>query len=247
PIAAVVVGLTGGALGYAEGEPAMPSGAQAALARDAGNIAAVLNSEIRAAHMRLDGLTSAPMLRAAIETDAATVADMVADGQLLKLRTGEAIELTQIGGHHARLLRLPADPDAPTLLTGAPTRLAAHGSQLVLTVAAPVTTQRGTVGGTLASAAPVDLSVIARQIASGATGAQLVGLEHPIPLGPAGDGAVLTAPIQLDDVAAPLALSARVSLVQRHTLGPVRAASLAFAALLLAIYGAGWLAYRRAV
>jgi tRNA A-37 threonylcarbamoyl transferase component Bud32 len=243
PVAAAVLALTGGALGYADGEAVVPGGAQATVARDAEKIAAMLSSEIRAAHARLDGLASAPILRAAIETDAATLADMVADGQLMKPRPGEAIELVQANRH--RLLRLPAAPDAPSLITGAPTRLAAEGSRLMLTVAAPVTTQRGELGGTLASAAPIDLSLIARQVAGDAGSAQLVGLEHAIPLGGTGDGAELTAPIKLDELATPLALSARVPLVQRHTLGPVRAASFAIAALLLAIYGLGWWLYRR--
>jgi hypothetical protein len=170
---------------------------------------------------------------------------MVADGQLIKPRAGEAIELVQAGHHHARLLRLPADADAPSLITGAPTRLAAYGSQLVLTVTAPVSTQRGAPGGTLASAAPIDLSLIARQVAGHTRGVQLLGLEHPLPVGPSGDGAELTAPITLDDVATPLTLSARVPLIQHHPLGPVRTASFAIAALLLAIYGAGWMRYRR--
>ncbi|HET9620832.1 MAG TPA: serine/threonine-protein kinase [Kofleriaceae bacterium] len=246
PVAAIMVGLTSGALGYAESDPALPGDAAALIARDADTVAAMLDGEIRAARARLEALTSAPMLRAAVETDAATVADMVSDGQLIKPRAGETIELVQAGRRHARLLRLPADADAPSLITDTPTRLAAYGSQLVLTVTAPVATQRGAPGGTLASAAPIDLSLVARQLAGHARGAQLRGLAHPIPIGPTGDGAELSAPVKLDGLAAPLTLAARVPLVVPHSLGPVRTASLAIAGLLLAIYAAGWMRYRRA-
>jgi len=253
-IAAVLACAVGGALWFVEQQAVTTGdgGALAALQLDAERIAATLTTEARAVHGRADGLATAPMLRAAVETDAATVADMVADGQLVRPRGGEVIELVQTGATHKRLLRLPVAGDAASIIApGAPAnRLSVEAGQLVITVASPVLTQAGRVGGTLAIAAPIAPTLLGRLVARDAVTAQLVGLDHPLELasapGPASATPVVV-PIVLDhDLGLPaLQLTATVRPVaQRNTLWPAQLASFGLAGVLLAIYALGWLVYR---
>jgi tRNA A-37 threonylcarbamoyl transferase component Bud32 len=267
--AAVLVGLAGGGAWLVEQQLATSGDqdARAALQVDAERIATVLDTEARAVHGRVDGLASAPMLRAAVETDAATVADMVADGQLIRPRGGEIIELVQAGAAHLRLLRLPAlagraaasiinpsgtpgtNPGGTT--PGAPTtQLSVEAGQLVLTATSPVVTQAGAIGGTLAIATPLERGLLERLVARDAVTASLVGLDHPLVLAGSSSStgtALVVVPIVLDhDLGlATLQLSARVRPAARGQLwGAAQLASLGLASLLLAIYALGWLSYR---
>lgn len=257
-VAAVLVGLAGGALWFAEGQLATSGadGALAALQVDAEKIATILATEARGVHGRVDGLASAPMLRAAVETDAATVADMVADGQLVRAHGGEIIELVQTGAAHKRLLRLPtiAGELPPSIIApGAPaTRLSVVGTQLVLTATSPVVTQAGIVGGTLALATPIDVSLLERLVGRDAESVSLVGLDHPLVLArgsaTAPTATPLVIPLVLDhDLGlGTLELTATVRPAAKgHALRSAQLASVALGSVLLAIYALGWLVYLR--
>jgi hypothetical protein len=208
----------------------------------------MLATEVRAVHGRLDGVASAPMMRAAIETDAATVADMVADGQLIYPRRGETIELVQTGAQHKRLLRLPeVAPSAPSIIApGTPaTRLTVEAGRLVVIATAPITSRGARVAGTLAIAAAIDLSLIERLVAQDARTAILVGLDQPLVLaGPptAAAGIPVILPIALDGELGrrPLQLVATIGAAPGgKTLHALRLASFGLAALLASI-ALGW-------
>jgi eukaryotic-like serine/threonine-protein kinase len=260
--AAVIAGLAGGGLWLAERQQAAATDGEvhAALETAAGNVATMLAMEARASRDRVDGLASAPTVRVAIETDAATVADMVADGQLFRARPGETIELFQGAGRERRLLlRSPAGA-SPVLVAGsdgerATSRLVVDGSQLRLIASTPIQTQRGAIGGALAISVPIDLALVRRRLGDGTQAATLVGLAQPLvittssdPVGGAALAAPLVIPVAFDrEVGLPdLTLVATVAPPAHSAmLRNARRASWGLGAMLLAIYAAGWLAHRR--
>src|SRR5258706_15377119 len=82
--------------------------ARAAIEGDAERIALVIDAAARSAHARADGFATSPMLRNAIETDAATVRDIFVNEMAFVPARGEVIELFQIrDGKPVSLVRLP--------------------------------------------------------------------------------------------------------------------------------------------
>lgn len=91
----------GGAFGlrYAEQRVAMSTddAALVALQGDAKRIAADLDAQQRAVQLRADSIASTPLLGSAMQTDAATIADLVHDGRLpLSARRDERIEVGRL-------------------------------------------------------------------------------------------------------------------------------------------------------
>jgi serine/threonine-protein kinase len=130
-------------------------------AREADQLAAALDNLAGAAELRAQGFATSPMLRAAIETDAATLEDLAREGNLFQVQSGETLEVIQLrDGRAATLLRLPtgalplvARPDHPTLVVDA------VGARVV--VSAPINNTKSTVGGSLVLATGVDLRALA--------------------------------------------------------------------------------------
>ena len=206
---------------------------------DATAIGAALDRGVDSAQMRAEGVAAMPMLRAGIETDAATLQDMIANEMMLKPQPGEVIELFQVrDGGPAPVLRIPADGRAITL-AGSHARLAPDGKSIELIATAPVRNQQGIEGGTLAVAIGVDLKGVGA-LASHTHGAKLTGLEQPIELA-AGDamGEAVTVPITTK-AAQGLTLVASVSAAGATSgpnwVVPVRYACFALAGLLLVVY-----------
>jgi hypothetical protein len=198
----------------------------AALDTDAEKLADLLDSEARAARLRAGGIAAMPMLRAAIETDAATLQDMAGSDFIFTPMPGEVLELFQLpeNGPPTSILRgvLPPAPLRSILRipgTGPPiqpvlgnqTRITRDGDRITIIASAPVARQRAGIGGAVAISVPVDLAPLQKRIAEHTRSAALVGLGEPLPLvGAAGDGRAVTVPLAIgsDLQAGPLALAA---------------------------------------
>ncbi len=193
-VAALVAGAAGAALLAADpGSHAVEDPNLALLRGDADKIVATVDAAIHASQQRVDGLAQAPMLRAAIETDAATIHDMFAGDFKLQLGTGEAFQLLQQGGT-TTLTPMIRIPDGPPL--AAPSdlrpRLHATATGLQVVTATQVMTQRGGIGGEIVLTVPVELADVDRQITTHARGAILKGLEAPVTLVAPGQAGVPT-------------------------------------------------------
>ena len=186
-IAALLVGGAGAALMAVEPKPSQTTlantdAARKALEEAAGKIGATLDSQAQASHMRAEGIASLPMLRAAIETDTATLKDMVKDRDVLfKAAPGEVLEIFQVrDGKSSTMLRVPAEATALKPIGDKETRLETAGGNLQLVVGAPVVNQKGVNEGVIALSQPVDLAVIRQQVTPHTKAAALVGLDKPV-------------------------------------------------------------------
>ena len=232
-VAAVAAGAAGGALLAVRSAAAARDRAaiRAALTTEAEHFASALQAQARAARQRAEGVAMAPMLRAAIDTDAATIQDLATSESLFTTATGESFEV--FIAHGPRLVsavRVPAA--APPLAQGETdataeqTRLFASGGRLALAVTVPVSAQRSDHAGALGFATPIDLTTFADHVGRHARAATLTGLGLPVIV--TGDdhatGDRISIPIPFDDgfVAGPVALEATVA-----TIGNPRGASAA--------------------
>ena len=188
-VGALVAGITGGALMYLDGQAKQQATGEdlsqknAAIQRSVDSLGAAIENTITATQLRAEGIAQTPMLRAAIETDAATVKDMVGSDFLFKPAPGEVFELVQIrDGNRASLLRIPADAPALDALAPGEARVRSDGKALLTTVATPISTQKGAAGGVVELQAQVDVAPITGAIAPLVVDAKLVGLGAPIVL-----------------------------------------------------------------
>jgi serine/threonine protein kinase len=175
-------------------------------------LTSTVRDAVRAAHLRADAVASTPMLRAAIETDAATLRDMAGQDFLFTPKTGEVLEVFQLREPGVQsLLRIPATARAIAPITGNETRIEAAGEQLTVVASAPIATQQATIGGALAIAVPVELGPIKERVAAHAARATLVGFASPITLAgtsSSGAGTPVSIPVVLEGVPGSLAISA---------------------------------------
>jgi serine/threonine protein kinase len=150
---------------------------------DAEKLASAIEAATKGAQLRAGGFAQSPQLRAAVETDAATVKDMVKGDFMVTPAAGEIFELFQL--HDQTIVPMLLIPDGAPLPARADNqpRLHTDGKTLAVVVSAPVLTQRSTVGGGVALSVPIDLAPIAQQLATHTSGASLQGLDHPVPLG----------------------------------------------------------------
>jgi tRNA A-37 threonylcarbamoyl transferase component Bud32 len=242
----------------------------AALDADAEKLANLIDGEARAAQLRANGIAAMPMLRAAIETDAATVHDMAGSDFLFTPASGEVLELFQISDRGApaslpalppaprsgsppvslrSMLRIPeTSPPIPPVL-GNQTRLTRDGDKLRILAGAPVAKQRAGIGGAVALSVPIDLAPLEKRIADHVRSMALVGLGEPLPLvGAPGNGRAVTVPLPIgsDLQAGPLALAA---VVPRPAIRPelrfVRLGCWGLAGVLLALFAANLLRGRK--
>jgi hypothetical protein len=147
--------------------------------------------------MRADGIATTPMLRAAIETDAATLHDLASTEMVFTAETGEVLEVFQIRADHATsLLRIPKSAPALHALPGRDTRVTSDGRGVTLFASAPISGYSAVLAGGLVIATPVDLSSIRRGLEDHAVRALLTGLGEDITLAGPSDG-VWIAPVKL--------------------------------------------------
>jgi serine/threonine-protein kinase len=170
----------------------------AALQADADKISAVLDNEARAIHSRAESIASSPVLRAAIETDAATIRDLATGEHVFSAKPGEVIEIFQMkDGKPVHAVRLPERAAQLVVPDGATARVDTDGEHITITAGVPVTPQgKDTTAGSVVIASSVDLAAIQHSVGEHTLGATLNGLAKPIELVKAGKpGAAVTAKI----------------------------------------------------
>jgi tRNA A-37 threonylcarbamoyl transferase component Bud32 len=247
-VAAVVAGGVGFGLMAAERPPAPTTTDRAsrdALKADAEQIARAVESAVNAARLRTDGIATSPMLRAAVETDAATLRDMSKGDLVFTVNPGEVLEVFQTRDQKTTsLLRLPAAAPAIELGSGIKARVAAEkGGTIAVTVVSPIAGYQPSISGSIALVVPVDLSSLQARIGDRVLRASVVGLAEPVVLarGDSPPGTVIAVPIVMspDLEVPPLSLAAEIPVQAppgRDPLVIVRYASWGVAGLLLVIY-----------
>ena len=188
-----------------------------ALKTDADKLASLLDGEAKAAHLRASGIAQTPMLRAAIETDAATLKDMVGADFIIAPKAGEVMEVFQLREQQepASLLRIPAGAPTLEVLAQGETRLAAMGDEIAVLASEPVMRQQGGQGGVVVLASRVNLGPVKAAFSEHALAATLTGLDKPVALvsGTDGAGSPTTIPVAAGDLR--LSVSATVPQLRR--------------------------------
>ncbi|HEX6836498.1 MAG TPA: hypothetical protein VF334_07980, partial [Polyangia bacterium] len=183
--------------------------AEATLVAD--RLGALLSTAIATARVRGEGLAAMPTVRAAIETDVATVRDMArAEGFVFAPAEHEVIEIFQVAPHKRplSLLRAPETSRTLAIARANEVRVDEEGGALVVTVAVPSQPlyAHGALRGAVAVATRVDLSPLLSSLATSGIGADLVGVGDPVALTPhrPGEGAARTVsvPVPLGNVPA---------------------------------------------
>ena len=154
----------------------------AALEHQAAEIGLTVEAAAHAAHQRAQSVANTPMMRAAILTDAATVADVMKSEFKFQLAPGEVVELFQI--HDAQidtLIRLPATAAAlPKVRDRDATIVQLDGGGLRVVVGTHVDRIKdgagydASIAGMFMLSSPVGLEAIRQQIAEHADDATLV-------------------------------------------------------------------------
>jgi hypothetical protein len=221
--------------------------AAAKLDGDAQRIAAQIEQTMQSTQLRAKAIATAPIIRAAIETDVATMRDVVDKEYKLSLGAKETLEMFQVaGGAATSLLRVP--PDAPALptQTGPTAKLEARGRDaLAVVIGEPIARQQANaVVGEVVLAAPIELADAQRALADHTTAASLAGLGAEIALVPGdGDGAApeRVALRKIGDVpAGALVLVAAPQLERAGWVGPATYIAACIALLLLMTYAMAW-------
>ena len=143
-------------------------------------IGSTLDNEARAAQVRIDAVATSPMLRAAIETDAQTLADMARDKDLLfPVKGSETLEVFQITDKRVSMLRVPANAPALESVVPGKALLASRLDGIAIVVAAKVTSQSDITGEVVLSV-PVDLAAIKERLATVVDEGIVMGLTIPV-------------------------------------------------------------------
>jgi hypothetical protein len=171
-------------------------------------LAMALDATAGTAHQRSAKLASDPVLRAAILTDAQTVADLVASEHFpLAPLAGETMELFQRDGDSVTsLVRTPPGGTPLHWMPGSGTRLETIGNALVVIVSAEVDRlkdgvgYKATISGSLAIADPIGLDRVRAELGKVCATAVLDG---------AGKGSLVVLPPSPGAVGAPVRLTVR--------------------------------------
>ena len=243
------------------GPPVVAASTRTALELEAKGVASAIEAAARAAEVRAQRIAQATMVRAAVMTDKATVADMaksdfeytpIKDERLIQ---GETLELFQLrGGQVISLLRIPATAPPIQPLHGHDMRIDPVPAGVDVAVGCPVEQYKdgpgypAGVSGAIALSIPIDLAFVRQQLTSDARDATLVGLAAPVVLAghPSASeaGPVLRLPIQLgpDRHLAAMALEVhpKARRGQPGWVGPVRYACAGLALVMLVVAALVW-------
>jgi hypothetical protein len=221
---------------------------------EAQRIASAIDLSAKSAHVQADGVAMTPMVRAAIETDAATMADVAKNEIHLALNPGETLEVFQVrGGSPTTLLRWPASATPLRPVPGHGTRLENSGkSSLDVVAGAPIAPQGERQGekntgveGEVAMSTPVDLALTRQRLSALVVAASLVGVGEPLVLighnADAGDTTQVSFPVQpsADWRLPTMNLNAELASRRPRWIAPARYACVALsgAMLLLFVFG----------
>ncbi|CAN5686229.1 hypothetical protein BH11MYX1_BH11MYX1_49360 [soil metagenome] len=205
-------------------------------------VAVTLDGEVHAAQLRVEAIASSSMLRAGIQTDAATLRDMAKDQDIVfSLGPGERAEVFQSGARGSvSLLRVPVNAVPIDTVVANQAVLEVQGSTASIVVSAPVKTA-GVIAGIVALATPIDVSRMKGGHFEQLTGVTLTGLGQPLALGggPAATGTAITAPVPTALKGAALAITATLaapSTTNDHIMKSARYACAVLATLFLLMY-----------
>ena len=247
-IGAVLAGLVAGAVtvaGNVIGSADLRS-QRAALDGDAERLASLLEAGVQSAHMRADSIATTPVLRNAIETDAATLQDLFANEMLFTPSSGDELELFQlVDDQPTSAVRIPAKAPRLGPIRGRDARFEVRDGAVVVAVGAPVAGYKRPIAGIVEIATTIDLGAAKTRLAEHALQATLTGLDSAVPIvagtSPAGASISIAVP-------APAAIKADLQLVviprsnggDLGWVAPTRYASIGLAALLLLAYAIGF-------
>jgi hypothetical protein len=210
------------------------------LSADVERVASAFDAAARSAHMRADGIATTPMLRAAIETDAATLHDLAHSEMVFIAGAGEALEVYQFTGDKpTSLLRIPKTAQALPPLRGRDTRIGADGRGVTVLASAPISGYRAGVAGGIVISTPVDLAAVRRALEDHTVGASLTGMGSALVLvEPHGDADAAPVRLALPSSGDWTSGAAALSVIPKPAAGltwarPVRAASGGLSVLLL--------------
>lgn len=163
-------------------------------------VATTLDGDAHAAQVRADAIASSTMLRAAIQTDAATIADMFKDQDVaVTLGKGERIEIFQTrDSSSVSLFRYPAGSAPITPVAPGTARLELDGNTVTVVVTTQVAKQGGGAVGSIALASPIELPRAQGQGYEHLGGVALTGFPKPLALGgsaAAAKGTTINVPI----------------------------------------------------
>jgi hypothetical protein len=161
-----------------------------ALEHQASELGLTIDAAVRAAHQRAQSVADTPMMRAAILTDAATVADVMKNEFKFQLAPGEVVELFQIhDGQIDSLIRMPATARAlPRVQDRDVAMVEIDGASLRVVAGARVARIRDGEGydarttGMFMLSSPVGLEALREQIAAYAGDATLLDAGRAIHL-----------------------------------------------------------------
>jgi hypothetical protein len=153
-----------------------------ALEHQAAELGLTIDAAARAAHQRAQSVANTPMMRAAILTDAATVADVMKSEFRFELAPGEVVELFQVhDGEIDTLIRMPATaPALPRVQDRDVTRIEIDSAGLRVIAGAHVDRLKDGEGydarmaGMFMLSSPVGVEAIRQRIAEYAEDATLV-------------------------------------------------------------------------
>jgi hypothetical protein len=232
-LAAALVIAAAGAASFFMPAAAPASADRALLQGDAALIGKAIDQAAESAHMRADGFAALPMLRAGIDTDAATLQDMASTEALMKAAPNEIIEIFQSrDGHDTSVLRIPAS--APPLEAAS---VRTDGTTLWVVARTAIKSQSGAAAGTIAVAEPADVTAAKRSLGEHATAAALT-TTPPLVFVPSATQGAVTLPLP-SKVAPQLSLvvgAAPTATGVPSLLPIVRLACFAAGALLLAVF-----------
>jgi len=187
-VTALAVSVADRMIGGAEDRAAV-----SALNADVERLASTFDASARAAQLRADGIATTPMLRAAIETDAATLRDLASSEMVFTAGQGESLEVFRFAaGRATSLLRIPKTAPALQALDGRNTRFRSDGLGVTLLASAPISGYRAGVAGGIVVSSPVDIAAIRRALDEHTAGASLIGLGGELVLVDARGGAGAT-------------------------------------------------------
>jgi len=180
--AAFVLSQKGGGSKAATPGPTQPAAGGSQVSTLAEFIGTTLDADAHGATVRAEAIASSSMLRAGIETDAKTLADMAKDNDVtFPIKQGEVVDVIQIkDSGRTPLLHWPqGSPQIPAPPPGKTQLAVINGALNVVATAAIPKRQGGAVGGEIVIAVPIDLEVIRKKVTIPSS---IVGLASPIVL-----------------------------------------------------------------
>jgi hypothetical protein len=218
-----------------------------AVEMEAERIASSIDLSAKSAHVQADGVAKTPMVRAAIETDAATMNDVAKNEIHLALNPGETLEVFQVRGESATtLFRWPASATPLRPVSGHGTRLENSGkSSLDVVAGAPIDPQgerKAKVGGEVAMSIPVDLALTRQRLSALVVEASLAGAGQPLALIAAragiGETTQVSFPVQpsADWKLPTMRLTAEIASRRPRWIAPARYACVALSGMMLLLF-----------